>query len=81
MFIPNKNDTTGGKIRKIIVIACLLVFIACGVYILTDFGNREADNQMNEEIISIKEMNASGNFKIDQSKVEEIKEEISLTNS
>lgn len=75
MFIPNKNDTTSGKIRKIIVIVCLAVFIFCGVYILMDFGDRQADTQMNENIVNIKEMNASGSFKVDQKQVEEIKEE------
>ncbi|MBD5104891.1 MAG: hypothetical protein HDT47_08535, partial [Ruminococcaceae bacterium] len=38
MFIPNKNDSVGAFIRKIIVIVCLAVFIGCGVYILTDFS-------------------------------------------
>ncbi len=75
MFIPNKKDNTAAKIRKTVVILCLLVFVGCGIYILADFTDRQADNEMNNEIVNIKEMNASGNFKIDQQKVEEIKEE------
>ena len=65
MFIPNKKDNTAAKIRKTVVILCLLVFVGCGIYILADFTDRQADNEMNNEIVNIKEMNASGNFKND----------------
>lgn len=75
MFIPNKNDSVGAFIRKIIVIVCLAVFIGCGVYIFSDFSTRKADEDMNENLVNIVEMNASGSFRIDQEKVEEIKEE------
>ena len=75
MFIPNKNDTVGAVVRKIIVIVCLVVFIACGIYILTDFSSRKADEDMNDNLVNMVEMNASGSFKIDQQKVDEIKEE------
>ncbi|MCM1054827.1 MAG: class B sortase [Bacteroides sp.] len=75
MFIPNKSDSAGAVVRKIIVILCLVVFIACGVYILTDLSSQKADEDMNESLVDMVEMNASGTFKIDQQKVEEIKEE------
>ena len=49
-FIPNKNDNTAAKIRKIIVIISLLVFIGCGIYILNYFGAAKADKEMNDEL-------------------------------
>lgn len=75
MFIPNKKDSVGAVVRKIIVIVCVIVFVVCGIYILNDFSSRKADVQMNENLADTVEMNASGSFKIDRHQVEEIKEE------
>ena len=53
-FIPNKKDSTTVKIRKIIVIICLFIFIGCGIYILTYFESTKADKKMNDELLDIK---------------------------
>lgn len=75
LFVPNKNDSRGAFIRKVIVLICLLVFVICGLFVLSDFSAEKADDKMNEEIREIVEMNASGNFSIDQQQVDEIREE------
>ncbi len=75
LFIPNSDDTKGAFVRKIIVLIALVVAIICGLFILTDFASQKADDKMNEEIRDIVDLNASGTFSIDQSKVDEIREE------
>ncbi|MBQ3497878.1 MAG: class B sortase [Clostridia bacterium] len=36
-FVPRKSDTVTDKIRKIIMIVCILVFLGAGLYLLNDF--------------------------------------------
>lgn len=75
MFIPNKDDSKSGIIRKIVVLLAFAVAIVCFVFVLTNFSQQNADKNMNVEIREKVELNASGSFSIDRQKVEEIKKE------
>lgn len=75
LFIPNGSDNIGAIIRKIVVLVAFAVAIACGIYVMTDFGQRKADENMNEDIREKLELNASGSFSISPQKVEEVKKE------
>lgn len=76
LFVPNKNDNKGAFIRKIVVLIALVVAIICGLFILAETADTQADIQMNNTLEEIFVNNASGNFSIAAAKVEEIKEEV-----
>lgn len=75
LFIPNGSDSKGAIIRKVVVLLAFAVAIVCGIYVLTDLGQRKADENMNEGIRETLELNASGSFSISPQKVEEVKKE------
>lgn len=75
-FIPNKYDSKGAVIRKIIVVVCLIVFIGCSVYVISDFTTRNEDEQIIDNIKNTVQLNASGTFSASKEKIETIKEEV-----
>lgn len=74
-FIPNKMDSKGAIIRKIVVILCLLIFIACTAYVLSDVSDRESDEKIVDEIRNNIKLNASGTFSASKEQIETIKKE------
>lgn len=75
-FIPNKSDSKGAFIRKIIVIVCLVIAIVCGVYVINDYATRKNDEIIIENIKNTVELNASGSFSASKEEIDTIKQEV-----
>lgn len=75
-FIPQKGDSRGETLRKIIFLASTSVVIVCVILLVINFTRRAGDEAMNGELQDIKDMNADGQFSIDEQQVEEIKDEV-----
>ena len=75
-FIPNKMDSKGAIVRKIVVFLCLAIFIGCAVYVLGDYSNRKIDEDMVDDIRDKVQLNASGSFSASKEQIENIKQEV-----
>ena len=76
LFIPMKGDSVGAVIRKIVVILCIIVVIACAVKVIPEYTRRSEDAHMIEDLATKVELNASGSFSVNEEKMEEIKQEV-----
>ncbi len=62
-FVPQKSDTVTDKIRKIIMIVCILAFLGAGIYLFNDFVIQPlvTSGQMNKLEEMVGENNAVAN--------------------
>ena len=78
-FIPLRGDTTAALIRKIVVLACVVTVIVCGVVVISDYITSSADKAANAALAEMVDKNSEGNFSIGEQQLLQIKEESAIT--
>ena len=77
LFIPQKGDSRAEFIRKTVLIVATAVVIVCTVLIAIELTSTQNDiNQTQELLDKIDNFEKTGEFRIEEEKVEEIKKEV-----
>ncbi len=74
-IIPQKGDSAGEAVRKIVFLVSIAVVIVCLVLILVDAGENASDQKMNEEVRDLKENSVNGNISLTDEQIEQLEEE------
>lgn len=77
LFIPQKGDTKAEFIRKTVLLVAIAVVIVCAVLITIELTSTQSDiNQTQDLLNKVDDFEKTGEFQIEEEKVEEIKKEI-----